>query len=244
MIEPHPGDEMPGCPRCVLSELQSSPAGLPSSRPLCASQRTFPGRRTRADACSEAFEINPGRAAKPVSGASRAVKGSGRLELSRTTRGQHRLARYLHGLRATGEAVGETSYYEQLEKLPNAVGDRLSPRIICVLTTRRRGVGVSDGGLFVGGRGVEKAGRQATTARAPEGDAVEVKGPSEYVCPIPGTYQVREKEHRRSDQIRGEYGSGGATAACATWPLRSHAGRLGDRNRGRWPASGSAAGAS
>jgi hypothetical protein len=68
---------------------------------------------------------------------------------------------------------------------------------------------------------------------------VGVKGLSDYACPIPGTYQVREKEHRRSDQVRGEYGSGDATAACATWPLRSYAGRFGDRNGGRWPASGS-----
>ena len=150
MIGSHPGDEMPGCHRCVLSEPQSSPAGLPSSRPLRASQRRFPGRGTRADECSEAFEINSGRAAKPISGASRAVKGSGRLELSRTTRGQHRLARYLQGLRATGEAVEETSYYGNWRSFPTPWVTELSPRIICVLTTRSRGAGVPDDGLFVG----------------------------------------------------------------------------------------------
>jgi hypothetical protein len=59
---------------------------------------------------------------------------------------------YIDGLRkihATGEAVAETSYYGQLERLLNDIGVGLAPAVTCVLTTKNRGAGVPDGGLFV-----------------------------------------------------------------------------------------------
>ena len=62
------------------------------------------------------------------------------------------LRTYLEGLRAihvTGEASTETSYYGQLERLLNEVGKTLAPSVTCVLTTKNRGAGVPDGGLFV-----------------------------------------------------------------------------------------------
>ncbi|MYV73191.1 N-6 DNA methylase [Streptomyces sp. SID1046] len=101
---------------------------------------------------------------------------------------------YLQGMaaiRATGEAVEETSYYGQLETLLNAVGGKLSPKVSCVLTTRNRGAGVPDGGLFISSRAVESAGREAMVARVPERGAVEVKGPAKDVRRTARTQQVR-----------------------------------------------------
>ncbi|GGZ40340.1 type ISP restriction/modification enzyme [Streptomyces poonensis] len=101
---------------------------------------------------------------------------------------------YLQGLariHATGEAVEETSYYGQMERLLNAIGGRLSPKIVCVLTTRNRGAGVPDGGLFIGSRAVEQAGREVMVARVPERGVMEVKGPGKDVRRIARSQQVR-----------------------------------------------------
>lgn len=74
-----------------------------------------------------------------------------------------------------------------MEKLLNAVGDRLLPRIICVVTICSRGAAVPDGGLVVGGHGIEEAGREAMIAQTPEGDVMEVKGPRRDALRIPRT---------------------------------------------------------
>jgi hypothetical protein len=100
---------------------------------------------------------------------------------------------YLAGLsqiRGTGEAVEETSYYGQLERLLNVVGGSLSPKVLCVLTTRNRGAGVPDGGLFTASRAVELAGRSALAARAPERGVVEVKGPGQRADRVARSAQV------------------------------------------------------
>lgn len=102
---------------------------------------------------------------------------------------------YLRGLsniHRTGEAVEETSYYGQLERLLNSVGSGLGPRVLCVLTTRNRGAGVPDGGLFESSRAVELAGHNAMLARAPERGVLEVKGPAKSVRSVARTQQVRK----------------------------------------------------
>ena len=104
------------------------------------------------------------------------------------------LRAYVQGLRnihATGEAVEETSYYGQLEKLLNDVGKTLSPAVTCVLTTKNRGAGVPDGGLFVARQAVAQAGDSALLARAPERGVMEVKGPAKDVRYVARSAQVR-----------------------------------------------------
>lgn len=98
----------------------------------------------------------------------------------------------LAGIRATGEAVEETSYYGQLETLLNAVGGDLSPAVMCVLTTRNRGAGVPDGGLFIVSHAVRGAGRDALVARVPERGVMEVKGPGKDVRQVAHSQQVRK----------------------------------------------------
>lgn len=101
---------------------------------------------------------------------------------------------YLEGLQRihlTGEAVPETSYYGQLERLLNDAGTTLSPSVTCVLTTRNRGAGVPDGGLFIARQAVADAGESALLARAPERGVMEVKGVSEDVALVAGRTQVK-----------------------------------------------------
>ena len=104
------------------------------------------------------------------------------------------LRRYLDGLRdihSTGEAVEETSYYGQLERLLNEVGRGLTPAVSCVLTTRNRGAGVPDGGLFIARQAVAQAGDSALLARAPERGVMEVKGAGQDVRRVASSAQVR-----------------------------------------------------
>lgn len=103
--------------------------------------------------------------------------------------------RYLSSIaqiRGTGEAVAETSYYGQLERLLNTVGGQLSPSVLCVLTTRNRGAGVPDGGLFLASQAVAQAGADAMLGRHPERGAVEAKGAGRDVRQIALTKQVRD----------------------------------------------------
>lgn len=103
------------------------------------------------------------------------------------------LSTYLEGLRAihrTGEATAETSYYGQLEQLLNEIGKALSPSVTCVLTTKNRGAGIPDGGLFVTRQAVTEAGDAALATRAPERGVLEVKGPAQDVTRVARSAQV------------------------------------------------------
>ncbi|SOJ56960.1 hypothetical protein MSIMFB_04438 [Mycobacterium simulans] len=104
------------------------------------------------------------------------------------------LRTYLEGLQRihlTGEAVPETSFYGQLERLLNEAGATLLPSVTCVLTTRNRGAGVPDGGLFIARQAVADAGDSALLARAPERGVMEVKGAAEDVAQVAGRAQVK-----------------------------------------------------
>jgi hypothetical protein len=98
----------------------------------------------------------------------------------------------LDGIHATGEAAPETSYYGQLERLLNVVGGRLTPKVMCLLTTRNRGAGVPDGGLFLVSGPVESAGSGAMISRSPERGVMEVKGPGKEARRVARTQQVRK----------------------------------------------------
>jgi hypothetical protein len=109
------------------------------------------------------------------------------------------LRTYLEGLRRinlTGEAVAETSYYGQLEGLLNEVGNTLTPAVTCVLTTKNRGAGVPDGGLFIARHAVAEAGDSALLARAPERGVMEVKGVAQDVTRVADSAQVKRYLNR------------------------------------------------
>jgi len=109
------------------------------------------------------------------------------------------LRTFLQGIEAihtTGEAVEETSYYGQLEKLLNDVGAGLSPTVTCVLTTKNRGAGIPDGGLFLTREAVKQAGDAALLARAPERGVMEVKGPGQNAPTVAKSKQVAKYLNR------------------------------------------------
>src|SRR5262249_31246684 len=54
----------------------------------------------------------------------------------------------LREIRSSGAATEETSGYGKLENLLNAVGQKLKPRIRCIIQLRNSGAGYPDGGFF------------------------------------------------------------------------------------------------
>lgn len=91
------------------------------------------------------------------------------------------LVAYLAEIRATlasGANTPETSFYPAVKGLLDAVGERLKPRVRCLMNLRNQGGGLPDGGLFTadqfGRDGEERDGRELLQA-TPERGAIEVK---------------------------------------------------------------------
>ena len=110
------------------------------------------------------------------------------------------LAHYLRNLReirASGQAVQETSYYGTLETLLNEVGKTLKPRVRTVINLQNRGAGIPDGGLFSSDQlASEEDPTSNNWAGAMRGEQVpargvlEVKGTAEEVDKIAASAQV------------------------------------------------------
>ncbi|WBB73425.1 N-6 DNA methylase [Micromonospora sp. WMMD1128] len=74
-------------------------------------------------------------------------------------------------IRASGEAVAETSYYGAIEWLLNQIGQSLDPKVYCVLNPRNRGAGIADAGLFS-----EEQMRAAVASDGPWREQVPARG--------------------------------------------------------------------
>lgn len=84
--------------------------------------------------------------------------------------------RDLHAIRASGNAVSETSFYPALAALLNATGAGLRPRVHCILTLKNRGAGIPDGGLFTDDQISRHNSGNAFPAPLPARGVIEVKG--------------------------------------------------------------------
>jgi type ISP restriction-modification system protein/N-6 DNA methylase len=81
----------------------------------------------------------------------------------------------LREIRASGEAVDETSYYVPLANLFNEIGKSLKPKVHCVLQLRNRGVGNPDGGLFTEDQIKKRKGEEKTLPQNPARGVIEIK---------------------------------------------------------------------
>ena len=87
--------------------------------------------------------------------------------------------RELRDIRASGEAVAETSYYPALADLLNDVGKGLMPKVRCIINIKNRGAGLPDGGLFTSDQFQKATAAQPTRGQIPARGAIEVKGTSD-----------------------------------------------------------------
>jgi hypothetical protein len=99
--------------------------------------------------------------------------------------------RTVHGVRATGAAVPETSYYPAISQLLERVGAALKPPVKPVIHIRDQGSGIPDGGLFVVRPSGPVNAPDPMQASAPERGAIEVKPPSRDLKKVLATPQIR-----------------------------------------------------
>lgn len=85
----------------------------------------------------------------------------------------------LSEIRASGEAVDETSYYVPLANLFNEIGKSLKPKIHCVLQLKNRGVGSPDGGLFTDEQIKKRKTEEKSLPQNPARGVIEIKPTSD-----------------------------------------------------------------
>jgi type ISP restriction-modification system protein/N-6 DNA methylase len=81
----------------------------------------------------------------------------------------------LREIRASGEAVDETSYYVPLANFFNEVGKSLKPKVHCVLQLRNRGAGNPDGGLFTEDQLKQRKEGEKSLPQNPARGVIEIK---------------------------------------------------------------------
>ena len=96
-------------------------------------------------------------------------------------------------IKASGQGTAETSYYAPLETLMNAAGEKLRPRVRCVIQGKNLGAGVPDGTLSTetGGRNTGKrTGITFAMGLTPDRGAIEAKPPADALPAIAASKQV------------------------------------------------------
>lgn len=98
--------------------------------------------------------------------------------------------RELRDIRATGATVQETSYYNALANLLNAIGSTLKPQVRCVMQLKNQGAGLPDGGLFTARQFQRQSSELPADPQTPERGVIEVKGTGNDAWVTATTQQV------------------------------------------------------
>lgn len=96
----------------------------------------------------------------------------------------------LRDIRATGTTVKETSYYNALANLLNAIGSTLKPKVRCFMQLKNLGAGMPDGGLFTARQYQRKSGDRPSDPQNPERGVIEAKGTGDDAWVTADTKQV------------------------------------------------------
>jgi hypothetical protein len=99
------------------------------------------------------------------------------------------------GLIQSGPSTEELSSYVPLANLLNAVGEKQSPPVACIMNLKDMGEGLPDGGLFTKDQlsdSDDSTFESSSEAASPSRGAIEVKGPSEPL-----------DDFQESDQVKG-----------------------------------------
>jgi len=103
----------------------------------------------------------------------------------------------LREIRSSGAATKETSGYGTLENLFNAVGQKLKPRVRCIIQLRNSGAGFPDGGFFTSDQLKNRNEEEPLFGvQLPSRGVIEVKPPGDELSDVIGTQQVRDYVQR------------------------------------------------
>jgi hypothetical protein len=98
--------------------------------------------------------------------------------------------RELLDIRRSGEAVKETSYHDPFARLMNEVGQKLKPKVRCILTIKNRGAGIPDGGLFTADQLQRGPEAELVRGQVPARGVIEIKSTGEDILRIANSEQV------------------------------------------------------
>jgi len=98
--------------------------------------------------------------------------------------------REMAAIRASGQAVKETSYYGPLSNLLNEIGKTLKPKVRCIIHIKNEGAGIPDGGFFTADQLKHVSETEPLAGPLPARGAIEVKSPSEDAWDVAGSPQV------------------------------------------------------
>lgn len=99
----------------------------------------------------------------------------------------------LREIRSSGAATKETSGYGTLENLFNAVGQKLRPRIRCIVQLKNSGAGYPDGGFFASDQLRNRNEQEPLFGvQLPSRGVIEVKPPGDELRDILATQQIRD----------------------------------------------------
>ena len=100
---------------------------------------------------------------------------------------------------ASGAGTAETSYYGALETFFNEQGQKLKPKVRCIIQLSNSGAGVPDGGLFTKEQFQRAADLEPRPGQLPSRGAIEVKGPGDEIAALIKTEQVAKyvKKYRQ-----------------------------------------------
>jgi len=96
----------------------------------------------------------------------------------------------LRDIRASGQAVKETSYYGPLANLLNDIGKTLKTKVRCIITIKNRGAGLPAGGLFTPDQFQKASEAEPLPRRLPSRGVIEIKGTKDDAWPVAGGEQV------------------------------------------------------
>jgi hypothetical protein len=98
--------------------------------------------------------------------------------------------REMAAIRASGQAVKETSYYGPLSNLLNEIGKTLKPKVRCIIHIKNEGAGIPDGGFFTAEQVKRVPEAEPLSGPLPARGAIEVKAPSDDAWDVAGSNQV------------------------------------------------------
>jgi N-6 DNA Methylase len=149
----------------------------------------------------------------------------------------HPLAIYLEDClarRRGGANTPETSLYNPLETLLNAVGSKLKkPRVRCFMNLKNQGAGMPDGGLFTPDQ-YEKGDAEAPAGQTPSRGVIECKSPKDDVVTIADTEQVSKYWDRYNQVLVTNYREFALIGRDGDKPVRHEYFRLAESEKEFW----------
>ena len=98
----------------------------------------------------------------------------------------------LNAIHSSGAGVAETSYYAALNQLFDTIGQKLKPKVRCIIHIKNQGAGLPDGGLYTADQFQRQTDGAPKSGQLPARGAIEAKSTQPDVRAIAASQQVKD----------------------------------------------------